>query len=72
MNEELNSIMQRVYGKENHSHPAEVITVLFTTHNNLAKENGWPLEYSRSCGGCRQRVYARLRDLWLSLGGKLD
>lgn len=45
-------------GKENYNVPAEVIRQIFNVHNQIFWENQ---EHSTGCGGCRQRVWARLK-----------
>lgn len=63
----VDGLMQRLYGREAYPHDALTIRELFDTHNKVFPGN---LEFSTSCGGCRQRVYNRLRDWWLNNGGK--
>lgn len=64
--EEVDAIMQRLVGKENHRHDAQVIRELFNAHNVVFPNNR---EYSTSCSGCRQRVYNRLKGWWQDNGG---
>lgn len=45
-------------GKENYNVPADVITDIFSTHNRIFPEKP---EYSKGCGACRQRTWARLK-----------
>lgn len=45
-------------GKEDQRVPADVITIIFNMHNVVFWENR---EYSKSCGGCRQRVWNKLK-----------
>ena len=45
-------------GKENYNIPAHVISDIFTTHNQIFPDKP---EYSKGCGGCRQRTWARLK-----------
>jgi hypothetical protein len=64
MNELFNRVdqmMTSLVGKENHNHNAQVIRELFNLHNEVFPGN---LEFSTSCGGCRQRVYQRLKLWW--------
>jgi len=53
----INNIMTYLKGKESHNHDASIITDLFNAHNLAFPQNP---EYSKSCGGCRVRVYNRL------------
>lgn len=57
----INDIMTYLQGKEGHNHDAEIITQLFNAHNLAYPNNP---EYSKSCGGCRERVYNRLVTYW--------
>jgi hypothetical protein len=66
---EVDGLMKELVGKENHNHNAEVITRLFNLHNRAFPEH---MEYSKSCGGCRQRVYNRLKTWWYDNGGKIN
>lgn len=63
---EVDDLMQRLVGKENHRHDAQTIRELFNIHNVVFPNM---LEYSTSCGGCRSRVYNRLRQWWEDNGG---
>lgn len=45
-------------GKENYNVPAHVITDIFNTHNKIFWERQ---EHSRGCGGCRSRVWGKLK-----------
>lgn len=45
-------------GKENYNVPAEIIRQIFNSHNEIFWENQ---EHSTSCGGCRTRVWGRLK-----------
>lgn len=45
-------------GKENYNVPAHVITQIFSTHNKIFPDKP---EYSKGCGGCRQRTWNRLK-----------
>jgi hypothetical protein len=58
----VDNIMIKLWGKENHNHSAITIRELFNIHNELFEQK----EYSTSCGGCRARVYTRVKDWWLS------
>jgi hypothetical protein len=62
----VDDLMQRLVGREEYSHDAQTIRELFNLHNEVFPTM---LEYSVSCGGCRERVYNRLRDWWQSNGG---
>lgn len=66
---EVDALMQRLVGKENHRHDAQTITELFNIHNTVFPHM---LEYSKSCSGCRARVYNRLKEWWISNGGKTN
>lgn len=46
-------------GKENQNVPAEVISHIFSVHNRIFPHMP---EYSKGCGGCRERVWRRLKD----------
>lgn len=46
------------HGKENSRVPADVITLIFNMHNKVFWENK---EYSKGCGGCRERVWNKLK-----------
>ena len=59
---EVDALMQNLYGKEGYRHDAQTIRNLFNIHNVLFPNT---LEYSVNCGGCRERVYNRVRDWWL-------
>lgn len=58
----VDALMVTLVGKENHNHNALVIRELFNLHNEVYPQN---LEFSTSCGGCRQRVYQRLKQWWI-------
>lgn len=45
-------------GKEDYRVPAHIITEMFNVHNRIFMDKP---EYSKSCGGCRQRVWNRLK-----------
>lgn len=45
-------------GKENYNVPADVITRIFSVHNKIFIDRP---EYSKSCGGCRQRTWNKLK-----------
>ena len=64
--DEVDELMQSLIGRENHNHNAEVITRLFNLHNKVYFDRQ---EHSRSCGGCRQRVYNRLKTWWIENNG---
>ena len=55
--EKVHGIMTTLIGHETRNHPAEVITTLYSVHNMCFPNNP---EYSKSCGGCRTRVYNRM------------
>ena len=57
----VDSLMVTLVGRENYNHNAQVIREMFNLHNECYPQN---LEYSTSCGGCRQRVYKRLKQWW--------
>lgn len=44
--------------KVNHNIPADQIRILFNLHNKVYWQN---MEHSTACGGCRARVFNRLR-----------
>ena len=48
-------------GKENRVVPANVVTEMFNAHN---KSHPNQQEHSRSCGGCRSRVWLRLKNYY--------
>lgn len=54
---EVHSLMLAWRGKENQRVPAEDITRIFNIYNKVTGSR----EYSKSCGGCRQRVWSRLQ-----------
>ena len=56
---EFHELMTFLQGKEMHNHPADVISKLFMLHNLV-----FPHEYSKSCSGCRARVYNRCKNYW--------
>jgi hypothetical protein len=64
--EEVDELLQGLVGRENHNHNAETIGKLFRLHNKVYLDKP---EYSQSCGGCRQRVYNRLKTWWSENGG---
>jgi len=45
-------------GKENQRIPADVISEIFSVHNQIFPDRP---EYSKGCGGCRQRVWNKLK-----------
>ena len=45
-------------GKENYNVPAHIISDIFSVHNKIFLDKP---EYSKGCGGCRQRVWSRLK-----------
>jgi len=55
--------------KQNHNLPADVITRMFNLHNKIFFRN---MEHSRGCGGCRQRVWQRLRTYYYENKGRLE
>jgi hypothetical protein len=57
--DQLHSLVTEWRGKEGHNVPAHVISEMFTL-NNLE----FPHEYSKSCGGCRQRVWTNLKNFY--------
>lgn len=63
----LNNLMMLLVGKEGHNHPPERITELFNIHNLCYPQK---LEYSKSCGSCRQRVYNRVLEYWSGMKGE--
>ena len=54
---ELEPLMLHWIGREYERVPAETITQLFNIHNRIFQDRP---EYSKSCGGCRQRVWSKL------------
>ena len=64
--EEIDELMQSLVGRENHNHQSDVIAKLFRLHNKVYLDKP---EYSQSCGGCRERVYKRLKTFWIESGG---
>jgi len=62
----VDGLMQRLVGREDYRQDAQTIRELFNLHNETFPTM---LEYSVSCGGCRERVYNRLRDWWQTNGG---
>jgi len=54
----IHRLVQDWEGKEDHRVPAHIITEMFNAHNMAFPNNR---EYSKSCGGCRQRVWNRLK-----------
>lgn len=59
--DKIQSIMSYLQGKDSHNHEAHIITELFMAHNMAFPNNP---EYSKSCGGCRVRVYNRMKTYW--------
>lgn len=55
---EAHSLVTEWAGKENYNVPADVITRIFTTHNRIFPDKP---EYSKGCGGCRERTWNRLK-----------
>lgn len=51
-------LVQEWEGKENYNVPAHIITDIFNVHNEIFWENK---EHSKGCGGCRQRVWGKLK-----------
>ena len=58
----LSLIINEWLGKENYRVPAHSITQMFNIHNEIFPQN---LEYSTSCGGCRERVWNRIKGYYL-------
>ena len=54
----LHSLVKEWEGKENYRVPPEVITEMFNVHNQLFPDKP---EYSKGCGGCRERLWNRLK-----------
>ena len=46
-------------GKENQNVPAHIITEIFNVHNEALPH---AREYSKGCGGCRQRVWNAVKE----------
>ena len=63
---QVDDLMQRLVGKEDYKQDAITIRELFNIHNVVFPQT---LEYSVSCGGCRSRVYNRLKQWWIDNGG---
>lgn len=61
----VDALMQQLVGKEGARHEAHTIREMFNLHN----EATGIMEYSTSCGSCRQRVYNRLKEWWVAQGG---
>jgi hypothetical protein len=61
----VDALMQTLVGRESHNHNPEVITHLFNLYNEVFLAR----EYSKSCGGCRERVYKGLKQWWIDNGG---
>lgn len=55
---EVHSLMLTWRGKEGHRVPAEDITRIFNIYNKVTGSR----EYSKACGGCRQRVWNGLKN----------
>jgi hypothetical protein len=53
---EVHSLIMAWRGKESQRVPSEDITRIFNIYNKVTGSR----EYSKSCGGCRQRVWSRL------------
>ena len=51
-------LVQEWEGKENYNVPAHIISDIFSVHNQIFLDKP---EYSKGCGGCRQRVWARVK-----------
>jgi hypothetical protein len=51
-------LVQNWEGKENMRVPADVITDIFNTHNKIFLDRP---EYSKGCGGCRERVWNKVK-----------
>lgn len=54
----LDRLVKDWEGKEEQRVPAHIITEMFNVHNYFFPNNR---EYSKGCGGCRQRVWNRLK-----------
>lgn len=54
---QLQPIAETWIGREYERVPAETITEMFNIHNRIFPDKP---EYSKACGGCRQRVWSRL------------
>jgi hypothetical protein len=66
--ERVDNLMQQLVGNENRRHSAETIKELFNLYNEIFNAR----EYSTSCGGCRKRVYERLRQWWCDNNGQIN
>lgn len=64
----VDDLMQQLVGRESHRHGPDVIRLMFNLHNEAHPKT---LEYSVGCGGCRERVYKRLKEWWYENGGQL-
>jgi len=63
--EKVDALMQELVGNEYRRQSAETIRILFNLHNEIFESK----EYSTSCGGCRTRVYNKVKDWWLNNNG---
>ena len=56
--EQIHNLVSEWEPKENHNVPPHIITEIFTLHNRVFMDRP---EYSKGCGGCRQRVWNKLK-----------
>jgi hypothetical protein len=62
----VDNLMQQLVGKENRRQSSQTISELFNLHNEMFPHNK---QTAKSCAGCRNRVYRRLKDWWINNGG---
>jgi hypothetical protein len=59
--EQIHNLVTEWVPKENNNVPADVITQIFNLHNKVFMDRP---EYSTACGGCRQRVWNKLKTFY--------
>lgn len=62
----VNALMQELVGNENKRQTVDIIRLLFNLQNEIYPNH---LEFSTSCGGCRERVFRVVKQWWLDNGG---
>jgi len=63
----LQGLINDFEGKEDSRCPAHRVTEMFNLHNRIWRFNQ---EYSKSCCGCRARIWAKLKDWYHNNKGK--
>lgn len=59
--QKLEALYNEWKGKENYRVPAHTVTEMFNVHNYFYPQTP---EWSKGCGGCRERVWRRLKEYY--------